>query len=395
MTVSADPFDLDVIGVIEGTDKSSAISHSWDYLRQYQRLFEPWRHEPINLVEIGVQGGFSLKVWEAYFTRATIVGIDIDPGCARFANERTIIEIGSQDDPELLHRVLTQYPPTIFIDDGSHLGHHVIYTFEHAFPALCPGGLYVAEDLAFHLAPDADRWKGESDIWAPDYFLELAKSCLGRRYDAAGKWGTRRYLFDQINEIAFFSGAAVIRKRQDRDVAAAMRLGGEYLRSHGAPANGHAHLAEYIMRHSGPLDEAERHARRAIELGGERPNLVLVLTNVLVGQKRHDDAVALIERACGAHPNRIELWRRRAELESERGRPLEAAAALEQAISLRPNEPRIRLELSVALERAGKLDEALAAANAAVTAAAGSPIAPRCRRQVEELMARLGQNPVS
>lgn len=392
MPTVTDPFDLDVVGVIEGTDKSSAVSHSWDYLRHYQRLFEPWRHEPINLVEIGVQGGFSLRVWEAFFTRATIVGVDIDPACARFASKRTRIEIGSQDDPELLHRLLAQYPTTIFIDDGSHLGHHVIYTFEHAFPALLPGGLYVAEDLAFHLAPDAERWKGESEIRAPDYFLDLAKSCLGRRYDSAAKWGTRRYLFDQIAEIVFFSGAAVIRKRQAPDVAAATHLGGEYLRSHRAPASGHAHLAEYIMRHGGSLDEAERHARRAIELGGERPPLVLVLADVLVRLNRRDDAIALLEPACKAHPNRVELWRRRAEIESERGRPLDAAAALQEAISARPNEPRVRLELSAALERAGKLDEALAAANAAVTAAAGSPLAERCRRQVEQLKARLGQN---
>jgi Tetratricopeptide repeat len=392
MPVETDPFDLDIIGVIEGTDKSSAISHSWDYLRHYQRLFERWRDEPINLVEIGVQGGFSLKVWQAYFTRATIVGIDIDPACARFASDRTIIEIGSQDDPELLNRVLTQYPPTIFVDDGSHLGHHVIYTFEHAFPALCPGGLYVAEDLAFHLAPDAERWKGESEIPPPDYFLELARSCLGRRYETAAKWGTRRYLPDQIAEIAFFSGAAVIRKRQDHDVATALRLGTAYLHSQSAPANGHAHLAEYIMRHGGPLEEAERHARRAIEIGGERPSLVLVLAEVLVRTNRQDDAVTLLERACRTHPNRFELWRRRGAIESERRRPLEAAAALEQAISLRPDDARTRLDLSSALERAGKLDEALAAANAAMTVAAGSPLAERCGRQVELLRARLAQS---
>jgi hypothetical protein len=393
MPVESDAFDLDIIGVIEGTDKSSAISHSWDYLRHYQRLFEPWKDEPINLIEIGVQGGFSLKVWEAYFTQATIVGVDIHPGCARFANERTVIEIGSQDDPELLHRLVGKYPPTIFIDDGSHLGHHVIYTFEHAFPALCPGGLYVAEDLAFHLSPDADRWKGESEIRASDYFLELAKSCLGRRYDFATKWGTRRYLFDQITEIAFFNGAAVIRKRQDRDVSTAVHLGNEYLRSRAAPASGHARIAEYIMRHGGPLDEADRHARLAVELGGEKPDLVLVLADVLVRRKQQDDAAQLLQRACKAHPDRFELWRRRAAIEGERGQPTDEAAALQHAISLRPDDPRIRIDLSAALQRAGKLEEALAAASAAVTVAAGSPVAERCMRQVEQLKALLGQTP--
>jgi len=389
MPAATDQFDLDIIGVIEGTDKSSAFSHSWDYLRDYQRLFEPWKDEPINLIEIGVRGGSSLKVWEAYFTRATIVGIDIHPGCARFANERTVIEIGSQDDPELLHRVLAQYPPTIFIDDGSHLGHHVIYTFEHAFPALRPGGLYIAEDLAFHMAPDADRWKGESEIRASDYFLELAKLRLGRRFDFIPKWGTRRYLCDQIVEVVFLGGAAVIRKRHAPDVAAAIRIGGEYLRSHGAAAAGHSRLAEYIMRHGGSLEEAEQHARRAIELGGEKPDSILVLADVFVRRKRQNDALTLLERACKAHPDRLDLWRSRAAIEGELGRPMDAAAALKHAVSLRPNDPHIHLDLSSALQRAGNLEEALAVAKAAVMVAGASPLAERCMRHIEQLKAQL------
>ena len=102
MPVETDPFDLDIISVIEGTDKSSAISHSWDYLRHYQRLLERWRDEPINLVEIGVQGGFSLKVWQAYFTRATIVG--------RPAESRVVTSF-SAGGARSLTQALRMYPP--------------------------------------------------------------------------------------------------------------------------------------------------------------------------------------------------------------------------------------------------------------------------------------------
>jgi len=62
MDESAINFDLDIIGVLEGTDKSSSVSSAWDYLRHYQALFAPWRDQPINFIEIGVGRGASLNL---------------------------------------------------------------------------------------------------------------------------------------------------------------------------------------------------------------------------------------------------------------------------------------------------------------------------------------------
>ena len=86
--------ELDVIGALSGTDKSSSESFSWDYLRHYETFFDRFRHEPVNLVEIGVQRGPSIKAWKAWFTQATIVGVDIDPNCRRLTEDRVVIEIG-------------------------------------------------------------------------------------------------------------------------------------------------------------------------------------------------------------------------------------------------------------------------------------------------------------
>jgi len=88
-------------------------------LRHYEEWFSPWRGEEINLIEIGIANGSSLHVWQNYFKKARIVGIDINPRCARFANERVCIEIGSQDDPVFLQQVCTRYPPTIIINAGT------------------------------------------------------------------------------------------------------------------------------------------------------------------------------------------------------------------------------------------------------------------------------------
>lgn len=50
--------NLDAIGLFHQTDKSS-IHH--DYLRLYERILHNLRYEPINLIEIGVFRGSSLR----------------------------------------------------------------------------------------------------------------------------------------------------------------------------------------------------------------------------------------------------------------------------------------------------------------------------------------------
>src|ERR1700712_4674222 len=88
---------LDVLGIREATDKNSLTG---DYLRHYEKLFAHLRHQAFNFIEIGVFRGASARTWERFFTRANIVGVDIDPDCRRYATERVKIEIGSQNDPE-------------------------------------------------------------------------------------------------------------------------------------------------------------------------------------------------------------------------------------------------------------------------------------------------------
>src|ERR1700722_7591945 len=108
---------LDELGILGGTDKCS-LCH--DYLRHYQRILLPLRDAVINVVEIGVDRGGSLRMWAAFFSRATLVGIDIRPQCRQYAGDRQIIEIGSQEDPDFLNNIGIQYSPTLVIDDGSH-----------------------------------------------------------------------------------------------------------------------------------------------------------------------------------------------------------------------------------------------------------------------------------
>jgi hypothetical protein len=211
MDIERDDTLLDLLGIAEGTDKSSLAG---DYLRHYARLFSHLRHENFNLIEIGVFHGASVRLWPKFFTAATIVGVDIDPACRGYEGGRVKIEIGSQGDPEFLHRLVTAYPPRIVIDDGSHRSDHMILTFERLFPAVLPGGYYIVEDLHFHLNErEAERLRGGSPVLATDYFIKLAKDRIGSEQYSRTLQGFQAYAVDAIDTVQVIPQAFIIRKK--------------------------------------------------------------------------------------------------------------------------------------------------------------------------------------
>jgi hypothetical protein len=201
---------LDLMGIEEGTDKSTLVG---GYLPHYDWLFRSLRHERFNLIEIGVFHGASTRMWRRYFTQAQIVGLDRDPRCLEHSGDRVRIEIGSQDDPEFLHRVAVDYPPWMVIDDGSHLADHMVLSFERLFPAVLSGGWYIVEDVHFHLQePDAERLKGAGEVSVIDYFLAIVKDRMRSSRGVARLNGFRKYVVEAISRIVIIKGAIIINK---------------------------------------------------------------------------------------------------------------------------------------------------------------------------------------
>ena len=48
------------------------------FIQLYDKYFTPYRDLEINILEIGVDNGDSLRIWREYFSKANICGIDID-----------------------------------------------------------------------------------------------------------------------------------------------------------------------------------------------------------------------------------------------------------------------------------------------------------------------------
>lgn len=121
------------------------------YLEEYERLFHRIRHLPLRIVELGVQGGWSMLMWQEYFPAATIIGVDVADKPANFPTDPRFHFVQSdQNDPRLGDRVtaLTGGPLDVVIDDASHIGFYTGKSFRTLFPLVKPGGTYVIEDIA-------------------------------------------------------------------------------------------------------------------------------------------------------------------------------------------------------------------------------------------------------
>lgn len=127
------------------------LAHKWQhFLPIYDRALAPYRGQAVRFLELGVSYGGSLEMWRAYFgPEAIIHGIDINPECASRFDPPNKVHIGSQADPDLLRRVVSEMggPPDIVLDDGSHVANHQRASFRVLWPLLAVGGLYVIEDL--------------------------------------------------------------------------------------------------------------------------------------------------------------------------------------------------------------------------------------------------------
>ena len=149
---------LDQLGIKHKTDKASVYPYMHrmytidelvhDYLRHYEFFFNKHRHDKFQLIEIGVLEGASLRMWKEYFPNATIVGIDINPDCAAYEEERIVIHIADGTTVECAKWVRENCDnPFIIIDDGGHTWKMQQNSLELLFPLLSRGGYYIVEDI--------------------------------------------------------------------------------------------------------------------------------------------------------------------------------------------------------------------------------------------------------
>ena len=118
------------------------------YFDVYESVFQDRRFKKLNLLELGVRDGRSLRVWREYFTKANICGVDINPDCLKVDTKGCKVEVCSQDDQEKLESISRKARGwDIIIDDASHLNELTAKSFEILWKTVKPNGLYIIEDL--------------------------------------------------------------------------------------------------------------------------------------------------------------------------------------------------------------------------------------------------------
>lgn len=141
---------LDAIGLKHGTDKSSTFH---DYLRFYEAIL-PARANPVNFLEIGVDGGASIRMWREWYNHpeGLIHGLDHNVKCWRpepsdDPSQRIILHYGEQESIDRCRSLRGHGPFDVIIDDGGHHSGPQAVTFQELWRSVRPGGLYIVEDV--------------------------------------------------------------------------------------------------------------------------------------------------------------------------------------------------------------------------------------------------------
>ena len=148
----------------------------------YEAVIGPRRNEPLQLLEIGIDRGHSIRAWLEWCPHAHITGID------------TFERRESEDVPVLLDRRVSWVrcssvdpPPDgigpfdFIIDDGCHWHAAQRATFENYWPMLKPGGVYFIEDVfAFDVMTEKERlhpWiQKHPGAWSSEQYAELLEA---------------------------------------------------------------------------------------------------------------------------------------------------------------------------------------------------------------------------
>lgn len=136
------------------------------YIEVYEAILAPYRNIAKNILEIGILGGQSLRMWEQYFV-GKCFGIDCDiapiggtydlrPMIAEGTHNIIIMDGTSHSDIE---KNFKDVMFDVIIDDGSHNLEHQLESYKHFKSHLNKGGIYIIEDIQ---NIDADREKFEN-----------------------------------------------------------------------------------------------------------------------------------------------------------------------------------------------------------------------------------------
>lgn len=200
------------------TEKDFQTTKDWTgFLKIYDSYFKHYKDKEINILEIGVDKGKSLKLWRSYFTKAKICGIDISE--MNFKIEGVELITADQTNIKSLKKICEKYKSfDIIIDDGSHVSKHIITSFSFLFDYLTVGGLYAVEDLQTSYFPryGGSRINLKKKNTALNFLKSLADSI---NFEHNDKPFYKKKKFDGLIEyVHFYQNIAILKKGKSKNI---------------------------------------------------------------------------------------------------------------------------------------------------------------------------------
>ena len=124
------------------------------YIEVYEAILAPWRTTAKRVLEIGIHNGSSLRMWEEYFDKSEVHGIDANDQPLAMADLRPMIAEGTHHisllDASNQAQVEARFAGMMFdviIEDASHELHQQMEIYKCFKSHVAPGGIYIIEDV--------------------------------------------------------------------------------------------------------------------------------------------------------------------------------------------------------------------------------------------------------
>jgi hypothetical protein len=190
-----------------------------------------------------------------------------------------------------------EFPPSIIIDDGSHVSEHIVKSFEMLFSYLLPGGYYVIEDVAFHFNGEPAAYsRNVGEAGHPEGTLQ---NLLNKLIFAKLSYCNEGTPYSEIDELRLINGAVFIKKRRPRDHQQTRRELERELDYHAASGPSYAfvcfRMAEYLLAYHHDPEQALKYIERG---AFSQPDLVygLQLRHLALARLGREDEAAAIAR---------------------------------------------------------------------------------------------------
>lgn len=173
-----------------GSDK--AKKHKYDEI--YEPVLAPMKDEQINILEIGVDAGYSIEAWLEYLPNATIYTLDLfhrnDPASLPVLNHERVKWLKCDStNPAVVTQIKKAWPRIrfdIIIDDGMHTPEANRKTLDNLFPLLKVRGKYFIEDVWPLDIMTTNEWKHPWVLKYPERYnmmdqIRFNKSMEGKK----------------------------------------------------------------------------------------------------------------------------------------------------------------------------------------------------------------------